>query len=645
MCGIIGYVGKKAAAPILLESLRRLEYRGYDSAGVAVLDHSDLLVRKKRGKIDEGLARALKAEPAAGNLGIGHTRWATHGPPSDKNSHPHLDATGRIAVVHNGVIENHDALKQRLLQAGHQFKSATDTEVLAHLIGEHYEKSRRNVAQASSLPVHEASLPRGPGGRMPPEPAGTMPALLTQAVCAALREVIGTYGLAVICTDCPETVVGARRGSPLIIGIGKNENFVTSDANAIVAHTKKVVYLNDYDVATVTPERFDVLNLGADTANVQISNLEISHEDVARGEHAHFMLKEIFEQSRAVQNTLRGRLDFEGATAKFGGLNLTPAELRGIDRIIIAASGTSWHAALVGEYLIEELSQIPVEVEFAHEFCYRNCPLEKNTVLLVLSQSGETADTLAALREAKRRGHKALAIVNVVGSTIAREADGGIYLHAGPEIGVASTKSFVCTLAALTLLAVHLGRLRNLSARRALEILHALESLPKQLEAILAQDRGLKKLAKKYGKAGDFFFLGRGYTFPVALEGALKLKEISYIHAEGYSAAEMKHGPIALIDEKTPTVFLVPQDAMYEKTMANLAMIRARKGPILALATEGDKHIKAVANDVVYLPTTLDLLNPILAIVPLQLFAYHIAVARGCDVDKPRNLAKSVTVE
>ena len=621
MCGIIGYVGKKAASPILLEGLRRLEYRGYDSAGVAVLDNAKLSLRKKKGKIDEGIARVLKAEPAAGNLGIAHTRWATHGVPSDLNCHPHLDASGKIAVVHNGVIENYDALKQKLIRAGHKFKSDTDTEVLAHLIGEHYQNNQSGKRKVES------------GNE------------LAQAVCDALREVIGTYGLAVICTDFPDTIIGARRGSPLIIGIGKNENFLASDANAIVAHTKKVVYLNDYDVATITPERFDVLNLGTDTANVQISNLEFSQEDAARGKHAHFMLKEIYEQPQTISNALRGRLDFEGATAKFGGLNMTAAELRNIDRIVIAASGTSWHAALVGEYLIEELAQIPVEVEFAHEFCYRNAPLEKNTVLLVLSQSGETADTLAALREAKRRGHRALAIINVVGSTIAREADGGIYMHAGPEIGVASTKAFVSTISILTLLAVHLGRLRNLSAKRALDVLHGLEALPKQIEKILAQNDVLKKVAKKYAKADDFFFLGRGYTFPIALEGALKLKEISYIHAEGYSAAEMKHGPIALIDKNTPTVFLVPQDAMYDKTMANLAMIRARQGPIIALATEGDKGIKKVADDVIYLPPTLDLLNPILASVPLQLFAYHIAVARGCDVDKPRNLAKSVTVE
>ncbi len=635
MCGIIGYVGKKAVSPILLEGLRRLEYRGYDSAGVAVVADGNLLLRKKKGRIDEGLARLLKSEPAAGTLGIAHTRWATHGPPSDGNSHPHLDQSGKIAIVHNGVIENYDALREKLLKAGHKFRSDTDTEVLAHLIGDYYEKRCSRRCESADSPRFDK---RG-------YKAGSNP--LTLAVCDALREVIGTYGLAVVCADQPDTIIGARRGSPLIIGIGKGENFLASDANAFVgaAHTKKVVYLNDYDVATITPEGFDVINLGADTANVQISNLEFSQEDAVRGKYAHFMLKEIFEQPRTVENALRGRVDKEGATAKFGGLNLTAAQLRSVERIVIAASGTSWHAALVGEYLIEELAQIPVEVEFAHEFCYRNAPLERDTVLLVISQSGETADTLAALREAKRRGHRALAIVNVVGSTIARESDGGIYMHAGPEIGVASTKAFISTLTVLSLLAVHLGRTRLLSANRAREILHALEAVPQQLEAILAQNAVFKKLAKKYHQAEDFFFLGRGYTFPIALEGALKLKEISYIHAEGYSAAEMKHGPIALIDPKTPTVFLVPQDSMYDKTMANLAMIRARKGPIIALATEGDKQIKKVADDVIYLPKALEPIYPILAAVPLQLFAYHIAVARGCDVDKPRNLAKSVTVE
>jgi glucosamine--fructose-6-phosphate aminotransferase (isomerizing) len=624
MCGIIGYVGKKAASPILLEALRRLEYRGYDSAGVALLHEGSLLVRKKKGKIEEGLARLLKSEPVAGNLGIGHTRWATHGIPSDKNSHPHLDQSGKIAVVHNGVIENYDAIKQKLLKAGHTFKSDTDTEVLAHLIGDYYQKRRgKNISD-----------------------------ILTQAVCDALREVIGTYGLAVICAEQPDTIVGARRGSPLIIGIGTGENFLASDANAIVAHTKKVVYLSDYDVATITSERFDVLNLGTDTATVQISNLEFSQEDAARGKHAHFMLKEIFEQSQTVQNALRGRIELEGATARFGGLNMNTSQLRGIDRIVIAASGTSWHAALVGEYLIEELAQIPVEVEFAHEFCYRNAPLERDTVLLVLSQSGETADTLAALREAKRRGHRALAIVNVVGSTIARESDGGIYMHAGPEIGVASTKAFVSTLTVLSLLAVHLGRMRNLPAKRALEILHALEAVPKQIEKLLAQNDSLKKIAKKYAKADDFFFLGRGYTFPIALEGALKLKEISYIHAEGYPAGEMKHGPNALIDENLPVVVIATRDVnnpgsmtRYEKTCSNLKEVKARSGVVIALATEGDEEIKEAADHVLYIPPAPEELSPILEIVPLQLLAYHIAVRRGCDVDQPRNLAKSVTVE
>jgi glutamine---fructose-6-phosphate transaminase (isomerizing) len=618
MCGIIGYVGKKAASPVLLEGLRRLEYRGYDSAGVAILRGAGLLVRKKKGKIDEGIARELQTNPAAGETGIAHTRWATHGPPSDENSHPHLDQSGKIAVVHNGVIENYDQLKQRLIKAGHAFHSSTDTEVLAHLIGEHFSKRRAGKSDGNPLAL---------------------------AVSDALREVIGTYGIAVICTEQPEVMVGARRGSPLIIGIGDGENFLTSDANAIVAHTRQVVFLNDYDVATLTRERFDVVNLGTQTANVQISKLEFQAEDSQRGEFPHFMLKEIFEQARTVENASRGRMDHEGATARFGGLNLTSAELRAIDRVVIAASGTSWHAALVGEYLIEELAHLPVEVEFAHEFCYRNCPLEKNTVLLVISQSGETADTLMALREAKRRGHKALAIVNVVGSTIARESDGGIYMHAGPEIGVASTKAFISTLTILTLLGVHLGRMRMLSAGRATEVLKALAAVPAQIEALLKQNEAIKKLALKYAGAEDFFFLARGYNFPAALEGALKLKEISYIHAEGYSAAEMKHGPIALIDEKTPTVFVVPQDSMYDKTMANLAMIRARKGPVIAVATEGDAEIVKFAEEVIYVPRTLEPIYPILTSVPLQLFAYHIAVARGCDVDKPRNLAKSVTVQ
>jgi glucosamine--fructose-6-phosphate aminotransferase (isomerizing) len=619
MCGIIGYVGRKSVGPIILDGLRRLQYRGYDSAGLAAVCDGALEVRKKAGSIDEGLAKVIHQSPMSGSLGIGHTRWATHGPPSDENSHPHLDQSGRIAIAHNGVIENYETLKQRLLKAGHQFHSATDTEVLAHLIGDHLDRRRSKNESAG--------------------------AALNSAVCDALREVIGSYGLVVVCVDCPDTIIGARRGSPLIIGVGDGENFLASDANALVAHTRQVVYLNDYDVATVTAAGFEVQNLGTETAQIQISKLEFASEDAERGQHAHFMLKEIFEQPRTVENALRGRLDFQGATAKFGGLNMSAAELRSVNRMVIAATGTSWHAALVGEYLIEELAHLPVEVEYSHEFYNRNAPLERDTVLLAISQSGETADTLGALREAKRRGHRALAIVNVVGSAIARESDGGIYMHAGPEIGVASTKAFVSQLVILTLLAVHLGRMRMLSAHRALEILRGLETLPAQIETILAQAEAIQKLALKYADAEDFFFLSRGYTFPIALEGALKLKEISYIHAEGYSAAEMKHGPIALIDNKTPTVILAPQDAMYEKTMANLAMIKARHSPVILIATEGDAQARKVADDVIYLPKTIAPLYPILSIVPLQLFAYYIAVSRGCDVDKPRNLAKSVTVE
>ena len=622
MCGIVGYVGKQSAAPIILEGLRRLEYRGYDSAGISVITPDGLAMRKRKGKIDEGLAKLLKVQPLAGGLGIGHTRWATHGPPSDENSHPHQDASGRIAVVHNGIIENFDRLKDRQIKAGHHFLSATDTEVLAHLIGEHYERQRA----ANVIP-----------------PAGIHP--LAHAVMEALREVIGTYGIAVVCADYPGVIIGARRGSPLIIGVGDGENLLASDATAIAPHTRQVVYLNDYDVATLTADRFTVASLGSDTAQVQISQLEFSPEAAERGEFAHYMLKEIFEQPRTVANALRGRVDLEDGTAKFGGLNLTTAELRAIDQIVITACGTSWHAALVGEYLFEEFAHIPVEVEYASEFRYRNAPIETDTLVLAITQSGETADTLASLRETRRRGHKVLAICNVVGSTIAREADGGIYLHAGPEIGVASTKAFTSQVTALTLLALHMGRIRMLSLNRGRQILQALEAIPDQIERILGQNATIERLAKKYAGARNFFFLGRQYNFPVALEGALKLKEISYIHAEGYPAAEMKHGPIALIDDTTPSVVIIPSDAMYDKTLSNLEVVKARKGPVIAIATEGNSTLAKQVDDIIYVPATLEPLFPLLAVVPLQLLAYHIAVARGCDVDKPRNLAKSVTVE
>ena len=618
MCGIVGYVGKHQAAPIILEGLRRLEYRGYDSAGLSVLCNGELLTRKKKGKIDEGLAKLLKADAVSGQIGVGHTRWATHGPPSDENSHPHLDQSGHIAVVHNGVIENYDRIKERLLKEGHQFHSSTDTEVLAHLIGEHYAKVKTQNSE-----VHP----------------------LAQAVINALKEVIGTYGIAVVSSDHPGLIVGARRGSPLIIGVGDKENFLASDANAIVAHTRQVVYLNDYDVAEITADQFNVTNLGSDTAKVQISQLEFSPEAAERGAFPHFMLKEIFEQPRTVENAIRGRIDPDEATARFGGLNMSTADLRAVDQMVLTACGTSWHAALVGEYLIEELAHIPVEVEYASEFRYRNAPLEKNTLVLAITQSGETADTLAALREAKRRGHKALSICNVVGSTIAREADGGIYLHAGPEIGVASTKAFTSQVTALTLLALFMGRIRMLSSSRGMQLVRALEALPRQIESVLAQNEQIKRIALKYAQAENFFFIGRQHNFPVALEGALKLKEISYIHAAGYPAGEMKHGPIALIDEKTPSVVVIPSDALYEKVVSNLQEIKARNGPLIALATEGNERLASQVDEIIYLPATLEQVFPLLAVVPLQLLAYHIAVARGCDIDKPRNLAKSVTVE
>jgi glucosamine--fructose-6-phosphate aminotransferase (isomerizing) len=624
MCGIVGYVGKRQAAPIILDGLRRLEYRGYDSAGLSVLDQERLQTRKKEGKIDLGLAGLLEHQPASGTLGVGHTRWATHGPPSDENSHPHLDQSGTIALVHNGVVENYQRLKERLLQSGHTFLSDTDTEVLAHLIGEHLERARQPAAHP--LTQNE-----------------THP--LAQAVMDALKEVIGTYGIAVVSAAYPGVLVGARRGSPLIIGIGDGEHFLASDASALVAHTRQVVYLNDLEAATLSAGEFKVQKIGVGTAVFKVSQLEFAAEDANRGNFPHYMLKEIFEQPRAIENAMRGRIDHEEATAHFGGLNMTAAELRAVDRIVITACGTSWHAALVGEYLFEEFAHIPVEVEYASEFRYRNAPIEKHTLVLAITQSGETADTLAGVRESKRRGHRVLALCNVVGSTIARETDGGIYLHAGLEIGVASTKAFTSQVTVLVLFALFMGRLRMLGTNHGARIIHALEATPRQVEHLLAQNDRIQQTALKYAAAEDFFFLGRQYGFPVALEGALKLKEISYIHAEGYPAAEMKHGPIAMIDEKTPTVILIPSDSLYDKALSNLQEIKARKGPVIAIATEGNAQIAGMVQDVIYVPATLEPLFPLLAIVPLQLIAYHIAVSRGCDVDKPRNLAKSVTVE
>jgi glutamine---fructose-6-phosphate transaminase (isomerizing) len=627
MCGIVGYIGQQPAGPLILDGLRRLEYRGYDSAGIALLRDGKLEIRKKKGKIDDGLALLLQAKPALGSVGLGHTRWATHGPPSDLNSHPHLDQSGRISVVHNGVIENFESLKAQLIAQGHTFQSSTDTEVLSHVIGEHYDRITRETAD-----IH------------PLQQSDTHP--LAQAVMAALKEVSGTYGIAVLCTDHPDVLVGARRGSPLIVGVGDNENFLASDAAAVVAHTQQVVYLNDLDVVTLTADRFKIERLDASTAVFTVSELEFRAEEVEKGSFPHYMLKEIFEQPRALENAMRGRIDREESMAKFGGLNMSSAELRAVDRLVISACGTSWHAALTGEYLLEEFAHVPVEVEYASEFRYRNPPIDKNTLVLVISQSGETADTLAGLRESRRRGHKVLAICNVVGSTIARESDGGIYLHAGPEIGVASTKAFTAQVTVLALLALLMGRIRMLGANRGRQFIQALDALPGQMDQVLTLNDRIREIALKYAASDDFFFLGRQYNFPVALEGALKLKEISYIHAEGYPAAEMKHGPIAMIDEKTPTVFVIPSGTMFDKTVSNLEEIKARSGPIIAVTTEDRaSELARKANDVIALPKTLEALFPLLAVIPLQLLAYHIAVARGCDVDKPRNLAKSVTVE
>jgi len=610
MCGIIGYIGRKSAPNIIIEGLRRLEYRGYDSAGLVTINTGQFELRKKTGRIND-LAGVLAKNPAHGQIGIGHTRWATHGAPTDANSHPHLDQSGKIALVHNGVIENYQSLKDKLLAKGHTFASQTDTEVLAHLVGEHYDAKTG----------------------------------LTEAVRLALKEVVGTYGIAVIHVDHPDSIVGARRGSPLLLGVGRDENFLASDVSAIIAHTRRVVYLNDFEIVTLTAADFQVSTIEATTVTPQVREVEFAAEEVERGKYPHFMLKEIFEQPRVVENALRGRISHDECTARLGGLNITPAELRAVDRIIFIACGTALHAGMVGKYLIEDLARIPTETDYASEFRYRNSPIDKHTLVFAISQSGETIDTLAAIRECRRKGHKTLGIVNVVGSTIAREVDGGTYMHAGPEIGVAATKTFCSQVTIITLLAVLLGRMRHMASTRGTEILKELETIPGKIDRILKQSDAIAGIAKKYCEANNFLFLARQYNFPIALEGALKLKEISYIHAEGYPAAEMKHGPIALVEPRTPSVFIAPRNSVYDKTMANIEEVKARKGPIIVVATDGDAEIAKKADSTIFIPDTLECLQPLLTVIPLQLLAYHIAVLRGCDVDKPRNLAKSVTVE
>ncbi len=608
MCGIIGYVGSQDSLPILLEGLRRLEYRGYDSAGVAILNGRGMIVEKAAGKISE-LEKLVKTSKPAGTLGIAHTRWATHGEPNTVNAHPHVDCKGRIAVVHNGIIENYSTLKKKLQQEGHRFTTDTDTEVIAHLIEKYFDGN------------------------------------LERAVAAALRHLTGTYGIAAISSDDPSKIVGARHGSPLVVGICDSEYILASDVSAIIRHTNQVVYLDDEEMVVLTPAGIHTTTIREETVSKRVETVDWDLEMIEKAGFPHFMLKEIFEQPQSLRNTLRGRLVVEEGTARLGGLNMSPAELRGIGRIVVTACGTSWHAGMIGEYLIEELARIPVEVEYASEFRYRNPILSPGTLVLAISQSGETADTLAAMREAKRKGARVLGICNVVGSTIARESDGGIYIHAGPEIGVASTKAFTSQVGALALLTLYLGRLGHLSPELGAELARELAKVPDKIETILAGADLVRTIARAYAHHNNFLYLGRGYNFPVALEGALKLKEISYIHAEGYPAAEMKHGPIALIDQNMPVVFICTQDSAYEKVLSNMEEVRARKGKIIAIASEGDTYVATKSDHVIYVPRTLGPLMPLLSVVPLQLLAYYIAVERGCDVDQPRNLAKSVTVE
>jgi len=608
VCGIIGYVGRRDAVPILLAALYRLEYRGYDSAGVAVQNGAGVLVAKLAGRV-EALRALLEHAPLHGTSGIGHTRWATHGAPATHNAHPHTDCSGSVALVHNGIIENADVLRARLIQEGHRFATETDTETLAHLIED------------------------SPG------------ATLEARVIAALGHVEGTYGVAVIAESEPGKIVVARRGSPVLLGVGDGEFLVASDASAVLAHTRSVVYLNDGDVAVVTSDGYRVLDCEARQQDRAVDDIEWDLEALALGGYPHFMLKEICEQAETVRSTLRGRLLFSEGTARLNGLNLTPAQCARIRRIVIVACGTSWHSGLVGRHVIEELAGIPVSVEYASEFRYRRLLRVPGTLTIAISQSGETADTLEALRVAKGAGSTVVGIVNVVGSTIARESDGGVYLHAGPEIGVASTKAFTSQLVALVLLGLYLGRQRGLAAEEGRRLVEQLAGLPDLVARALELDGEVARLAERYADATNALYLGRGVNFPVALEGALKLKEISYIHAEGYPAAEMKHGPIALIDANMPVVFLAPKDQVYAKVVSNMQEVRARGGRIIVVTSEGNGDLRHLVDHQLCVPAAAPLLSPLLTVIPLQLLAYHIAVRRGCDVDRPRNLAKSVTVE
>ena len=620
MCGIVGYVGHRQVPALLIEGLHRLEYRGYDSAGIAVWRPDGIQVRKKAGRVQE-LAALVAKSPVSGTLGIGHTRWATHGETNDTNSHPHIGGNGEVVLVHNGVIENYGTLRSRLQQLGYVFRTGTDTEVVAHLVA-------HRLGEQIKLGESPAS-----------------PRTCLSAVEQTLKQLKGTYGLAILFRECPELIIAARLGSPLVVGVGDGEYFIASDASPLVGYTDEVVYLSDHELALLTPEGLELLHRDTGQIAPSIHTLDQEAVDLDLGGFAHYMLKEIFEQPQTMENCMRGRLDHDEATAKFGGLNIDPQQLRRMDRLVLTACGTSWHAGLVGEYLLEEFARIPTEVEYASELRYRNPPLTDTTMVFAITQSGETADTLAAMRECKRKGHPTLAICNVVGSTIAREADGGIYLHAGPEIGVASTKAFTSQVTALVLLSLFLGRMRHLSYPAGKRIIGHLQAMPGLIEKTLKCNDLVQEVAAKYCAFDNFLYLGRQYNFPVALEGALKLKEISYIHAEGYPAAEMKHGPIALVDEETPSVFVIPRGSIYPKVVSNLEEIKARRGPVIAIACEGDERVGDLADDVIYVPEVEEYLQPIITAIPLQLLAYHVAVLRDCNVDRPRNLAKSVTVE
>jgi len=613
MCGIVGYIGRKDAYKILINGLKRLEYRGYDSAGISLLGNSGKLsILKKKGKVAD-LEFHAQQQDLSGGTGIGHTRWATHGEPNDINAHPHASENGHFIIIHNGIIENYSRLKKRLKDRGYTFKSETDTEVLANLMEYIYLKGQVSAEIAVRL---------------------------------ALHKVIGAYGLAIICREEPDKLIAARRGSPLVIGVGENEYFLASDATPIVEHTKSVIYLNDNDVAILGRDELLLKTLNNDKLTPKVHKLDMEIGDIEKGGYPHFMLKEIFEQPRSIQDTFRGRINQDLSDIVLGGLHKVIPQLEKAQRIIILGCGTSWHAGLIGEYLIEDLARIPVEVEYASEFRYRNPIIQKNDIVITISQSGETADSLAAIQLAREAGATVLGICNVVGSSIPRETDAGVYTHAGPEIGVASTKAFTTQVTVLTMMAAILGNKRKeLSLSAYHKLITELADIPQKIERILAYNEDLMELAKLYKDATNFLYLGRGYSFPVALEGALKLKEISYIHAEGYPAAEMKHGPIALIDENMPVVVIALQDKSYDKIVSNIQEIKARKGKVIALVTEGDTTIKEMADHVVEIPSTLETLASLLTVIPLQLLSYHIAVFLGCSVDQPRNLAKSVTVE